>query len=130
MWFQHASLPTSSMMSMHQLPRGNTLYHASVRILRAGARVDTILTTRRIVVKEVEATSLPVARTGTTVSGMIHTVNFVKTSIPLVAVTPCHATRGTTVVAGFGVASSVTRRLMARPPTMNNINHCVEFASS
>ena len=96
----------------------------------AGARVDIALTTRRTVVKEVEATSLPVARVGPTVSGTMQPVNFVEILIPLVAATLCHATRGTTVVAGFGVASSVTRRLMARPPTMNNINHCVAFASS
>ena len=110
---------------------GNTPYPASVRILKAGARVGMALAITRTVVEEVEATDLPVARVGQTVSGTMQPVNFVEILIPLVAATLCHATRGITVVAGFGVASSVTRRLMARPPTTNNINHCVAlFASS
>ena len=101
-----------------------------MRILKAGAKVDMALATTRTVAKEVEATNLPVARVGQTVSGTMQPVNFVEILIPLVAATLCHATRGITVVAGFGVASSVTRRLMARPPTMNNIDLCVESASS
>ena len=130
MWSPHASLPTSSMMCMHPLQRGNTPYPASVRILKAGARVGMALATTRTVVEEVEATDLPVARIGPTVSGTTQPVNFVRILILLVAATLCLVTRGITVVAGFGVASSVTKRLMARPPTTNNINHCVAFASS
>ena len=101
-----------------------------MRIPKAGAKVDMALATTRTVVEEVEATDLPVARIGPTVSGTTQPVNFVRILILLVAATHCLATRGITVVAGFGVASSATRRLMARPPTMNNINHCVAFASS
>ena len=104
---------------------GNTPYPASVRILKAGARVGMALATTRTVVEEVEATDLPVARIGPTVSGTTQPVNFVRILILLVAATHCLATRGITAVAGSGVVSSVTRRLMARPHTTNNINHCV-----
>ena len=111
------------MMCMHPLQRGNTPYPASVRIPKAGVKEDMALSTIRTVVEEVEATNLPVARVGQTVSGTMQPVNFVRILILLVAATLCYVTRGITVVAGFGVASSVTRRLMAKPPKMNNINH-------
>ena len=125
MWSPHASPPTSSMMCMHPLQRGNTPYPASVRIPKAGAKEDMALATIRTVVEEVEATDLPVARIGLTVSGKTQLVNFVRILILPVAATHCLATRGTTAVADSVVVSSVTRKLMARPHTTSNIDHRV-----
>ena len=125
MWSLPASPQTSNMTSMLLLQGGNTPSPASVRIQKAGAKEDRVLTTIRTVVEEVEATDLPVARIGPTVSGTTQPVNFVRILILLVAATHCLATRGITAVAGSGVVSSVTRRLMARPHTTININHCV-----
>ena len=96
-----------------------------MRIPKAGAKVDMALATTRTVVEEVEATDLPVARIGPTVSGTTQPVNFVRILILLVAATHCLATRGTTAVADSVVVSSVTRKLMARPHTTSNIDHRV-----
>ena len=104
---------------------GNTPYPASVRIQKAGAKEDRVLTTIRTVAEEVEATDLPVARIGPTLSGKTQLVNFVRILILPVAAIQYLATRGTRAVADSAVVSSVTRKHMARPHTKININHCV-----
>ena len=105
--------------------RGNTQSPASVRIQKAGAKEDRVLTTIRTVAEEVEATGHPVARIGLTVSGKTPLVNFVRILILPVAAIQYLATRGTRAVADSAVVSSVTRKHMARPHTTSNINHHV-----
>ena len=79
MWYLLASPQTSSMTSMLPLQRGNTRFPASVRIQKARAKVDKVLTTKiRTVVREVEATGQPMAKIGLTVSGMTQPVNFAR----------------------------------------------------
>ena len=67
------------MTSLLPLQKGNTRFPTSVRIRKARAKVDKVLTTIiRTVVREVEATGQPVARIGLTVSGMIQPLDYVR----------------------------------------------------
>ena len=126
MWYLLANLQTSSLTSLLPDQRGNTQSPALVRSQEARGKVDKVLTIKtRTVGREVEATDLPMARIGLTVSGRTQLANSAKNSTLPVAATRCHAIRGTTAVADCVVVFSVTRKHMGRPLTTTSIEQFV-----
>ena len=124
MWYLLANLQTSSSTSLLPDQRGNIQSPASVRSQEARGKVDKVLTIKtRTMGKEVEATDLPMARIGLTVSGRTQLANSAKNSTLPVAATRCHATKSTTAIADCVVVYSATRKHMGKPLMTTNIKH-------